>query len=198
MTTLADVLAGLADVLADDAAFGVDGSDAVHLRAVAINGDWLPVPTPSAMVLVTETTRTALDGKRESVTAMFEVRLAIPGPAIDPAANPPLDPEMGDMPGIVALVEGVRRVLIEHDLLASGSPAVALLTGSAPKGETYEVQAFKEYGWFQTAIVRWQAGWVQPRTFVDGPVINRRLLTTIRLSRELTDESVGTETVSDP
>lgn len=193
-TDLAAVLTALAAALADDPVIGVDGSEDGHLRAVAVNGDWLPVPTPGAMVLVTETQRVVAGGA-ENVTAAIEVRLAIPGPTADPTANPPVDPASGDMPGIIALVEQVRRVLIQHRTLSGGNPPKALITASAPKGETYEVQLFKDYGWYQTAIVRWQATWLQSRTFADVPLVSSRSLRVVRLERDTGEPAAGgTET----
>jgi hypothetical protein len=118
MTDLAAVLAGLQAVLSADAAIGLTGSEANHLRLVAPNVEWIVAQMPSAALLVAETQRVAgLGGQPETVTATFEVRLAIDG-----------GDGRGDVPGIVALVEQVRRVLIQNDTLNSGNPP----TGSAP------------------------------------------------------------------
>jgi hypothetical protein len=99
MTDLAGVLAGLQAVLSADAAIGLTGSEANHLRLVAPNVEWIVAQMPSAALLVAETQRVAgLGGQPETVTATFEVRLAIDG-----------GDGRGDVPGIVALVEEVRR-----------------------------------------------------------------------------------------
>jgi hypothetical protein len=172
VTDLAGVLAGLQAVLAADAAIGLDGSEANHLRLVAPNVEWIVAQMPSAALLVAETQRVAgLGGQPETVTATFEVRLAIDG------GN-----GRGDVSGIVALVEQVRRVLIQHDTLNGGNPPTALIGASRPTGETYEVIGGGDRGWLQTAILRWQATWVQPRVFDDAPLVDARYVRVISVT----------------
>lgn len=162
-TDLAAVLAGVQAALEADPAIGLAGSDAQHLRLVAPNVEWVVAQLPSAALLVRETQRTAQLDRRERCSATVEVRLALDG-----------GDGRGDVPAISALVGGVRRVLIQNRLLASGSPLRALITGSQPTGETYEVIQPGERGWLQTAVLRWDATWLEPRVFDDVPVIDAR------------------------
>jgi hypothetical protein len=164
VTDLAAVLAALQACLESDPLIGLDGSDDGHLRVVAPNVDWIVAVMPSAALLVTETTRTADDlGDVEQVACTIEIRLAIDG----------FDGR-GDVPGIVALVEGVRRVVIQNNTLAVGNPLTSLIGASQPTGETYEVLQAGERGWIQTATFRWWATWLQTRTFEDARVVDAR------------------------
>jgi len=163
VTDLATVLAGVQAVLEGDAAIGLDGSDPRHLRLVAPNVEWVVAQLPSAALMVRETTRTAQLDRREYVQATVEVRLALDG-----------GDGRGDVPAISALVGQVRRVLIEQRLLPQGNPPIAQLTGSRPTGETYEVIQPGERGWLQTAVMRWDANWLEPRVFEDAPLIDAR------------------------
>lgn len=173
MTDLAAVVVALVEQLGADPLVGVQSAEDLHLLLVTSEAEWYAGKLiPAACVCVEEIERTAIElgVGRERATAMIEIHLSLDGRQ-----------GQGNHAQVWALAEAVRRSLITNRLLATGNPPAALLERSEPKGETYEVLDFGERGKLQTATVRWQATWLEPRTFDDAPLVSAKYLRTISI-----------------
>lgn len=177
MTDLVSVVSTLAAGVAADPLIGLAGTATPHLLAVDPDADWLSSPLPNLTIHAPSTEREAITPTQERVTAVLELVLTLDGRQ-----------GQGSHRDCWALAEGVRRYLVRDRLLARGSPLAALLEISLPKGEEYEVFRHEEQGWFQRGIVRWEARWLEPRTFPPAQAVVQRLLRTIDIVRDVTED----------
>lgn len=167
MTDVVAIVAALAAGLAADPQIGLEGTETIHLAQVDTDAEWVVAPLPGLAIRVPSTEREALTYRQERVTATLELALTLDG-----------RDGRGNHQACWALAEGIRRSLVRDRLLARGSPLVALLETSMPKGEAYEVQQWGDRGWLQTAIVRWETRWLEPRIFDDAPLVAAKYLRT--------------------
>lgn len=177
MTQLGDVVTALADGVANDPQIGLGGTATPHLAAVDADAEWVVTPLPGLAIRAQATEREAITPTQERVTATLELALSLDG-----------RDGRGNHQAVWTLAEGLRRYLVRDRLLARGSPLRALLEASLPKGEAYEVQLLGERGWLQTAVVRWEARWLEARTFPPAETVTERLIRTIDIVRDVTEE----------
>lgn len=177
MTDLVTIVATLADGLASDPQIGLAGTAPVHLATVDTDTLWVIARLPGLAIRVPSTEREALTPTVERVTATLELALTLDG-----------RDGRGNHQACWTLAEGLRRALVRDRLLARGSPLVALLETSMPKGESYEVQQLGERGWIQTGIVRWEARWLEPRVFPTATPVDARQLRVVEITRDVQEE----------
>lgn len=171
MTDLGAVIGALVEQLAADPLVGLSSAEDVHLNLVTSEAEWYAgALMPAVAVCVTEVERAVIDALTERTSVQIELHATLDGAQ-----------GKGSHAAVWTLGESLRRFLTEHRFLASGNPPVALVESGIPRGETYEVASFGERGPLQTAVVRWDATWLSPRTFDDVPFISARYLRTLTL-----------------